>query len=371
MKISLIGPVYPYRGGIAHHTTMLGNALTGEDHPTQIISYRRQFPGWLYPGESDQDPSGEPIRTHADYILDPFYPWTWIECTKRISSFNPDLVVLQWWTTFWAIPYAVIRYNLQKLEYRTGFMIHNVIPHEAKPWDKWLAKIVLSKGDYFIAQTPHEKDRLLEIVPNASVSICQIPTYSFFLNGKISREEARKKLALPPDAFVMLFFGIVRPYKGLVTLLDAMYVLSEEGIKPTLLIAGEFWEDKQQYIDRINDHHLEGQVMIDDRYIPNEEVSVYFSAADVMLAPYTGGTQSAVVGSALGFGLPLIVSEQIADGIIDLNRDRMYIIPAGDVNILADTIREFMVRFSGQEMGTTPAPDDWWRMVKTLEDLAA
>ena len=373
MRISLIGPVYPYRGGIAHHTTLLDRALREAGHEPQVISFRRQFPTWLYPGKSDRDPSKRTLQAavDAEFIIDPFYPWTWKECSDRISSFQPDLIVVQWWTTFWAVPFAAISNNLRKRGYRVVYIIHNVLPHEARFWDKWLAEMALGRGDHFIAQSPHEEQRLTTFMPEAEVHLCQIPVYSLFLNGKISRGDARRKLGLPLDAPMLLFFGIVRPYKGLEILIDAMALLAREEIKPLCVIAGEFWEDKAHYLDQIEEYQIIDQLIIDDRYVPDEEVSVYFSAADVMVAPYTRGTQSAVAVSALGFGLPLIVSEQIADGINTTKDDNFYVVPAGDAQALADAIRTFLDQSGSSDMHTMPSSNDWWRMVKTLEEIAA
>jgi len=373
MRISLIGPVYPYRGGIAHHTAMLDSALRESGHDTQVISFRRQFPNWLYPGKSDKDPSKRPIQAgvNSEYIIDPFYPWTWKECSDQISAFQPDLIVIQWWTTFWAVPFGMIANNLRKRGFLVVFIIHNVFPHEARFWDKWLTEMALGKGDHFVVQSPQEEQRLTLFMPEADVHLCQIPVYSLFLNGKISQKEARRKLDLPLDVSVLLFFGIVRPYKGLATLIDALALLSREGIQPLLVIAGEFWDDKAQYLDQIEKHQIADQLIINDRYVPDEEVSVYFSAADVMVAPYTQGTQSAVAVSAMGFGLPLIVSEQIADGFIYPKDDFIYVVPAGDAQALADTIRVFQNLSDRSEKKTKPTSSDWLRRVKTLEEIAA
>ncbi|TLM99460.1 hypothetical protein FDZ73_21815 [bacterium] len=144
MKIVLVGPVYPYRGGIAHYTTMLAKTLQDAGHDVKVISFKRQYPKWLYPGQSDRDPSGEPLTVPASYPLDPLYPWTWTRTVSSICRDKPDMVLFQWWTTFWAPAFAVVAAMLKRRRIRVGFLIHNVIPHEARPWDKILAKMALS-----------------------------------------------------------------------------------------------------------------------------------------------------------------------------------------------------------------------------------
>lgn len=370
MRFSLIGPVYPYRGGIAHYTATLDRALEKADHETQLLSYLRQFPSWLYPGASDKDPSQQPITSNAEYILDPFYPWTWIDCVNKIAVFHPDLIVIQWWTTFWALPDAVIAKLLHRKGFRVSYLIHNVMPHEAKTWDPWLAKLALSTADSFIVQTQNEKPRLEALIPNANTHICHLPIFSMFSEEKISRHEARKLLEIPPNSAVVLFFGIVRPYKGLDMLIDAIAQLKGLEKPPYLVIAGEFWESKDHYLEQIESKGLVQQVLIVDRYIPNEEVRIYFSAADVVVAPYTAGTQSAVAKVAMAFGMPLVVTKQVAEGIDESYKNQLHIAPAGDSIALAEAIHSALSHDTRDAVHLAPNEDDWLGIVQTLENLA-
>ena len=111
MKFVLVGPVYPYRGGIAHYTTMLAQTLAKRGSQFHVVSFRRQYPRWLYPGKSDRDPSQEPLRVNAEYLLDPLYPWTWWQTARRIAEWKPDVVIFQWWTTFWAPAFAALAFR--------------------------------------------------------------------------------------------------------------------------------------------------------------------------------------------------------------------------------------------------------------------
>ena len=370
MNYSIIGPVYPYRGGIAHHTTMLDKALRGAGHSTQVISFARQFPGWLYPGESDKDPSQHPIETEADFILDPFFPWTWLQASRSIRSFNPDNVILQWWTTFWAVPYRVICQTLRNRQYPIIYMIHNVSPHEKRIWDTWLVKTGLSGADHFIVQNPRERSRLLDVIPGAKVSVCPMPVYSSLAEKRMDRSEARVELNLPQNAFVLLFFGIVRPYKGLRILIEALGHLAADEGYPYLIVAGEFWEDKSMYFELIDQLHLQDKVIIDDRYVPNEQVNIYFSAADILVAPYTAGTQSAVASLALSYGIPLIVTEQIADGINQSLMESVHVIKAGDPVLLANAIKGEINNQKIEDSRSRFAADDWARMIEIIEEIS-
>ena len=368
MRVTLIGPVYPYRGGIAHYSAQLVQALEAAGHSVDTISFKRQYPGWLYPGASDRDPSQDGLRVKADYLLDPLYPWTWMKALQRISKQSPDLVVIQWWTTFWAPAFAYLAAGLRRKGIRVVFIIHNVFPHEARFFDRPLAKLSLKQGSAFVAQTEREKERLLALLPGRRVALCTLPVYSVLAGKCIPLREARRKLGLAENTPVLLFFGIVRAYKGLKVLVEALAQLGEAEHSPILLVVGEIWEDKNGYRQLISRLGLEKRVRLEDRYVPDEEAALMFSAADMMVAPYIGGTQSGAVGMALGCGLPMVVSEVVAAGIAPENRANVSVVPAGDVTALAEAIRKVLHerREAGRVAG---AEDDWWRLVRTLEAL--
>lgn len=312
MRIVLIGPVYPYRGGIAHYTTRLAQAIVEEGHDLMIVSFQRQYPHFLYPGKSDRDPSHEAVRMDAEFVLDPLYPWTWQRTVQRIREFSPDIVVIQWWTTFWAPAFWWIARTL-KTAFRLIFLIHNVIPHEARFFDKWLAKWTLSQATGFIVQAESQREKLKELLPWADPLLIEHPIYDHFAEKRIDKGEARRRLGLPEDRPVLLFFGIVRPYKGLRNLIEALGLLYQQGYSPLLVVAGEFWESVEEYRRRIKELGLEEAVRIYNYYIPNEEVPVFFSAADVFVAPYTSGTQSGALKIALAFGLPVVASKEVIE----------------------------------------------------------
>lgn len=342
MRITLIGPVYPYRGGIAHYTAQLANQFIAAGHETQVISFRRQYPAWLYPGKSDRDPSADPVAVCADYVLDPLYPWTWWQAGRAIAGFRPQGVVMQWWTTFWAPAFSALGGQLRRRGLPVIYLIHNVLPHEERVWDRGLARLALSRGTGFLVHTEREKERVLGLLPGAKVRISPIPIYDGLAQPALDKTEARRLLNLPLERPLLLAFGIVRPYKGLSVLLDALGKLHEGGQDFLLLIAGEFWDDKRKYLRQIEQLGLASHVRIEDRYLPDEEVNRIFAAADVLVAPYTGGTQSAVASWGLSAGLPLIVSDKVAEGIHERHRHLVTITPAGDHLKLAEAIVHYL-----------------------------
>lgn len=369
MKVTLVGPVYPYRGGIAHYTTHLALALKSSGHACDVISFRRQYPARLYPGGSDKDPSQSALKVPADYLLDPLYPWTWRASGQHILQQNPDLVVLQWWTTWWTLPFAYLARWFQHKHVPLVYIIHNVLPHEEKFWDRPLVKLALSRAAGFVVQTQRENERLKSLYPRARSEIVAHPAYTMLTSQRIDKSEARKRLGFQLEQPLILFFGFVRPYKGLKYLIEAVSLLKTEGLTLNLLVAGDFWEDRNMYDEQIKVAGLSDHVRLDDRYIPDEDAAVMFSAADAFVAPYTGGTQSGVAGIALSYGLPMIVTEQIAAGLSDNNPAFVSVVPPADARALANAIRELVVDPSNESGIQPDVQEDWERLVSALVAL--
>ena len=333
MNVAHIGPRFPYRGGIAHYTTLLDQALRHKGHQVLAISFKRQYPQWLFPGRSDQDPSTIPLESGKVHNwLDSLNPISWFATMRRIHQFDPDLIILPWWTTFWAPAWFVLG-ALARLWLRCPllYICHNVLPHESRRWDRRVTRSVLGWGTRFIVQSQDEKKRLLELIPRARVVVVPHPIYDMFAGQRIPKDEARRLLDLPPAATVLLFFGIVREYKGLDDLLAALPMIQAQLDDVMLLVAGEFWDNRRPYLETIEKLGLGDRVRIVDTYIPNEEVALYFSAADLLVAPYRRVTGSGVVQMARGFGTPVITTHSEALG----EESEGLVVPPRDIQALA------------------------------------
>jgi len=371
VKIAVIGPVYPYRGGIAHFTTLLSSKLINAGHETTIVSFRRQYPAWLYPGKTDKDPSKPIIKLETRYTLDPIYPWTWIGTVNEIKRINPDLILIAWWTTFWAPGFWTVTKLLSRKHYKVVFLIHNVIPHEDKPWDRWIARKVLKQGSAHIVQSANEQERLLSILPDSQPVICPHPVYNQFIDPSDPAEGSTKQfLGLKDGIPVLLFFGIVRPYKGLQYLVEAVSILKGSGILVQLIVAGEFWEKKQHYEELITRLGLHEQVLLFDRYIPDEEVSLFFNRANIFVAPYIDGTQSGTVKIALGFELPIVATECIADDLL-INSDHVTIIPPANSIALPSAIEKIIEDGFPERHPLLRDDSTWNQLISTIEDLGS
>ena len=307
MKIVMLGPTYPYRGGIAHHTTLLCRALR-KNHEVKFISFKRQYPKILFPGKSDRDPSKKPVKIdNVDYLLDSLNPLSWIKVYRAIKEFKPDKVIVPWWVAFWMPQFWTIASLVKKyLQSEIVFICHNAIEHESNALKKLATKIVLKKADRLISHSKEETLRIKDLLGNGVNAITAFhPTYANLSDKRYSKEEAKEKLGLNGD--VLLFFGFVREYKGLDVLLDAMSIIPEEK-NVTLMVIGEFWDDKQKYLDKIDNYGISKNVRIIDEYVPNEAIGIYFAASDLVVQPYHSASGSGICQIAYGFDRPVIAT---------------------------------------------------------------
>lgn len=327
-KVVIIGPVLPYRGGIAQHTTMLKRALEQGDD-VLMVSFSRQYPAWLFPGESDKDSSYlNHQESNTEYLIDSINPFSWIAAIKRIVEFNPNYIVIPWWTVFWAPCFGFISRALKKKKYNVVFFCHNVVEHESARWKSFLTKSVLKNASRFVVHTKEDKSNLVNLLPKAQVAIHPHPIYDQFPQAK-GTFIRRKSLEL-------LFYGFVRPYKGLDDLIDAMTILKEKDIQ--LTIAGEFWKGKEETQQKITNLGLDNQIELRPQYHSDEDTAELFDRADVVVLPYRSATGSGVVPIAYHYNKPVIVTK--VGGLPDVVRHLKtgFIVDVGNIEMLAELI---------------------------------
>jgi glycosyltransferase involved in cell wall biosynthesis len=307
MRIALIGPTHPARGGISHYNTLLARQLS-KDHEVFLFAFRRQYPGFLFPGKSQIDTQSA-LRLdfpEALQTLDTLLPWTWIRTAAKIRSLHAELVVLHWWTVYWA-PFYLVLLPLIGRHTRIVFICHNIGDHEPKPFEQIAVKRVLRLANLLIVHSENARKKVQDLLPTAQVITVPHPCYGVFNQGQWTRQSARQKLRLSGN--VLLFFGFVRPYKGLKPLLAALRQARRLALEVTLVVAGEFWRDKENILGLIESLGLKNCVRIEDRYIANEEVELFFKAADAVVLPYLSGSGSGIAALAAGFGKPVFASD--------------------------------------------------------------
>jgi len=292
----------------------------------------------------------------------------------EIRRCRADLVILNYWMPFFAISYCVICL-LTRSWTRTKilYICHNIVPHEKKPGDLLLTKLALRFVDYFLVMSDTVQADLLRFRQDATFRQVALPLYDFFSQGQFDREESRERLDIPEDR-VILFFGYVRAYKGLMYLIDAMpEILDRMDLR--LLIVGEFYDDKKTYLDRIERLGIGGKITIVDEYVPNEEVGIYFSVADVVALPYVSATQSAIVQIAYAFDTPVIITEVGGLPEVVLDGKTGLVVPPEDSHRLAQAILRFYDEELAESLSagvrTEKRRYSWDRLVQEIEALAS
>lgn len=340
MNIVILGPTYPYRGGIAHHTALLARHLAAH-HTVTVLTFVRQYPARLFPGRTDQDPSRATVDTPAERVLSPLAPWTWWRTARRAAAARPDLVLIQWWVPFWAPSLACVATLLRRWTgARLVFICHNVLPHEGGGCLRSaLVRLALARGDAFIVHSDADEAALRVLLPGlADAAIHRALLPAFTIATPADPAASRARLGLPADAPVALFFGFVRPYKGVMHLIEALPAAIEAVPGLRLVVAGEFWDSVESYRARAAALGVADRVHFDDRYVPNEEVGTYFAAADLVVMPYVEASQSAVATLAVAFGLPIVATRVGGLPEVVIDGETGLLVPPADPAALAEAI---------------------------------
>ncbi len=371
MKIVIVGTAYPLRGGIAHYNALLACALA-RSHDVETLTFSRQYPSLLFPGKSQEEGADLPGIPPAPAVVDSINPLNWIAVGRRIRAMRPDLILFKYWLPFFGPCFGTIarvakRGNTAKVIY----ICDNVIPHEHRPGDRLFTRYAFGPAHGFIVQSTSVEQDLRAFQPGARYVKVHHPVYEGF-GDPVDPGTARTRLGLTAKN-VLLFFGYVRKYKGLATLLNAMALVSRD-LDVHLVIAGEFYEPEGPYREQINALGLASRVTLRSDYLPSGEIPDYFSAADAVVLPYTSATQSGIAQIAFHFGTPVIASaigglaEDVQDGLTGV------LVPPGDPKALAEGITAFFTRFDRMAMRArvleTRKRYSWDTLVRGIEQLA-
>lgn len=370
-KIILVGPVYPFKGGISHYTGLLYRALK-KKYDVTMVSYRFQYPRLLYKKEQ-RDYSNDSFKIEeTNYWLHTANPLNWIKTAKKIRQVKPDLMIIQWWHPYFAPCYFMLCKLLKRI--RILFVCHNVFPHERFPMDRLLTKAVLKQGNCYIVQSKTDAEDLVSIIPNAVYQQAVHPTYNAFKIKNTTKEEARSLLQIKKKEKVLLFFGFIREYKGLKYLIQAMPEIVRQLKEVKLLIVGDFADEEQKdsYVNLIKQCSVQKAVEIYDDYIPDKEVEKFFAACDLVVLPYTSATQSGIVQIAFGFEKPVVVTN--VGGLPDVVEDGKtgYVVEAKEAALAEAVIRYFKENRTEQFTENIQRQEyrfSWDRIVEGMERL--
>ncbi len=371
-KVMLIGPVYPYKTGLSYYVGLLYRQLC-KNNEVILYSYSMQYPKIMYKKEQ-KDYEDDTVKIdNVEYILNSANPFNWVSVVRRIKRENPDLLILQWLHPYFAPCYWFLSKCLRKIPIL--YICHNALPHERFPLDRWLTKITLSQAKYIVAHSNSDADILKEMLPKAKLRVNPHPAYNFFKIKGMTKEEGRTQLNLQQDAKVLLFFGLVREYKGLKHLLNAMPMIRQKYGDIKLLVAGDFGkeENKKFYLDMMSELDIVEGVDVYDGHIPIPEVEKFFAACDMVVLPYESATQSGVIQVAYSFDKTVLATA--VGGLPDVvqNMKTGYIVEPQNPQKIAEAVIDFYENRRSQDFENYIKQEayrfSWERMENTIKEL--
>lgn len=302
MKIAILSPFYPYRGGIAQFSAMLYAQLQKEGHAVEAFNFKRLYPDFLFPGKTQYVEEGDQaLAVESRRLLDSIQPFSYARTVEAIRHFAPDVLIISYWMSFFVPAYAHIA-NRMKKRCKVITLIHNAIPHEPRFFDKPMASLLFRQCHGFIVMSDPVKNDLLQLCPGAAYLQNPHPLYDHF-GEKMDKADACCSLGIDAGKKNLLFFGLIREYKGLDLLIDAFSRL-DDGYQ--LIIAGECYGSFDAYQAQIDASPARERIFVHNRYIRDEEIPMFFSAADALALPYRSATQSGVVSVAYHYDLPMV-----------------------------------------------------------------
>jgi glycosyltransferase involved in cell wall biosynthesis len=371
MNITIVGTAFPLRGGIAHYNALLAQAL-GKRHTVNTITFKRQYPAFLFPGKSQQESGDSADTPPAPELVDSINPFNWISVGRKLKRERPDLVIFKYWLPFFGPCFGTIaRIARSNGHTKVLFICDNVLPHEHRPGDRAFTRYAFAAVDYFLVQSAAVERDLKTIHPAAAYRFAAHPIYNNF-GVPVDKQSARKALGIE-DQRVLLFFGYIRLYKGLHVLLDAIHRLSPS-LPLRLLVVGEFYDDESTYRSRVEALGLASRVTIISDYVPNNRVRDYFSAADAVVLPYISATQSGIAQIAYNFDKPIIATD--VGGLAETVKDNLtgFIVPPERPELLAGAIERFYGEGVEERFVAGVQSEKqkytWENLVAAIEDLA-
>ena len=341
MEIIILGPAWPYRGGIAASNEQLARVLMRMGHGVEVCTFRLQYPSWLFPGKSQYSESAAPEDLKIYRGVHSVNPFNWVGQGRRIGRGRYGRMVVRYWTPFLAPALGTVCWFAKRKGMRVTALVDNLVPHERHFWDRWLTRFFVHSVDDFVVMSHQVREEIRAFCPDKEVRYSPHPVYNIY-GKKMDRSEAANVLGLDGSQRWALFFGLVRGYKGLDWLLEAWAIVKgrggAEGKK--VLVAGEFYEDEKRYRDLVLRLGLTDDVVMHNQFIPDDLVAAYFSLADVAVQPYKSATQSGITQIAYHFELPMIVTD--VGGLAEIvPHGKTGYVAAPDPQAVAEAIERF------------------------------
>ena len=309
MKVIILGPAWPYRGGIAAFNERLARQYQAEGHEVEVVTFTLQYPSFLFPGTTQYSTDPAPEGLKITRKLNSINPFSWLSTGRYIRRQRPDLVISAFWLPFMAPAMGTALRRAKRKGMRRVSILHNLIPHEHRPGDKLFSRYFVGSNDAFITLSRSVLEDLNVFDPKGLKprTFSPHPLYDHY-GAPLGRKEALDLIGLRESQRYVLFFGFIREYKGLDLLLDAMADerMVQLGVK--LIVAGEFYGDPKPNMEQIKHLDISDRVVLHTEFIPDHEVNRYFCAVDLVVQPYKSATQSGVSQIAYYFEKPMVVT---------------------------------------------------------------
>lgn len=305
-KIVILGTAHPYRGGIAAFNERLARQFQAEGHEVSVMTFTLQYPSFLFPGKTQFTTAPAPENLNIERGINSVNPLNWLKIGHMLNKGNYDMVVFAYWMSFFAPCYGVIARQIKKA--KCIALIHNMMPHEGSLLDKLLTPYFVKSMDGFVALSKAVQNEVAKLDKHDKPKAwAPHPIYDHY-GPREPRETALKHLGLDNNYRYLLFFGLVRAYKGLDWLLEAFADERLRAFPLKLFVTGEFYDDKAPYLEQIQSLGLQDKVVIVDQFVPDDRVKDYFNACDIVVQPYKSATQSGVTQVAYHFEKPMLVT---------------------------------------------------------------
>lgn len=309
MKIAILGTAWPYRGGLAVYNERLARQFAQEGDDVTIYTFTLQYPSFLFPGKTQFSSEPAPADLKIIRSLNSINPFNWIKTGRAIKKLAPDILIIKFWLPFMAPCLGkVARMARRNGKTRVVSILDNIIPHEHRPGDRLFGKYFTRSVHGFVAMSDSVLEDLSQFDTVKPRVFCRHPLYDNF-GPKTPRNESLSFLGLDPEQRYMLFFGLIRDYKGLDLMLKAYADSRFRKMNVKLIVAGEFYSGSEKYFELEKELGLEGLVVWKSDFVPDSEVRYYFGAADIIVQPYKSATQSGVTQIAYHFEKPMLVTD--------------------------------------------------------------
>ena len=369
-KVIIIGPAFPYRGGIANFNNSLAVEYKNQGADVQVYSFSLQYPSFLFPGKTQYEEGEGPDGIKIFPIINSINPFNWFKIAKRVKNENPDYVIIRYWLPFMAPCLGTIAKLIRK-KTKIVAITDNVIPHEKRIGDRILTRYFVKSCDAFLTLSSSVLDDLLKFTDTQEKIFIPHPIYDSF--GEIvEKNKAKKNLGLDENGKYLLFFGFVRKYKGLDIMLDVMADKRIKDLGVKLIVAGEFYDNKEEYISQIDILGIKDDIILKSDFIPKEDVKDYFCASDMITQTYRTATQSGVTQIAYHFERPMLVTNVGGLSEIVPHNKVGYVC---DINTkdIADCIVEFYSEQKEEEFTKNTKEEKtrftWSELVKGVDNL--